>query len=75
VQPSHHRKSHTAIGEIYFWAATIHKWMYLMDDDSNKKLIVDYIKKPSDEGLIKVYAFVIMPNHIHLIWQQHKLNG
>jgi REP element-mobilizing transposase RayT len=75
MQPSHHRKSHTAIGEIYFWTATIHKWMYLMDDDSNKKLIVEYLKKLSDEGLITVYAFVIMPNHIHLIWQQNKLNG
>ena len=60
------RKSHTAINEIYFWTATIHKWMHLMEDDSNKKLIVDYMKKLSDEGLITVYAFVIMPNHIHL---------
>ena len=25
--------------------------------------------------MITVYAFVIMPNHIHLIWQQNKLNG
>jgi len=61
------RKSHTSIGEIYFWTATIHKWMHLMEDDLNKKLIVDYLKKLSDEGMITVYAFVIMPNHIHLI--------
>ena len=49
--------------------------MHLIEDDSNKKLIVDYLKKLSNEGLVTVYAFVIMPNHIHLLWQQNKLNG
>jgi REP element-mobilizing transposase RayT len=69
------RKSHTSIGEIYFWTATIHKWLHLLSNDFNKQLIIDYLKKLSDEGMITVYAFVIMPNHIHLIWQQNKLNG
>jgi REP element-mobilizing transposase RayT len=69
------RKSHTSLGEIYFWTATIHKWLCLLERDSNKQLIVDYLKKLSDDGLITVYGFVIMPNHIHLIWQQNKLNG
>ena len=75
MEPSQQRKSHTSIGEIYFWTATIHKWLLLLDNDSNKQFIVDYLKKLSDAGLITVYAFVIMPNHIHLIWQQNKLNG
>ena len=26
-------------------------------------------------GLLTVYAFVLMPNHVHIIWQQNKLNG
>ncbi len=69
------RKSYTAINAIYFWTATIHKWHHLLEDNMNKDLIVSYLKKLSDEKLITVYAFVIMPNHIHLIWQQHKLNG
>jgi putative transposase len=47
----------------------------LLEGDLNKQLIVSYLKNLSDEGLITVYAFVIMPNHIHLIWQQNKLNG
>ena len=49
--------------------------MQLLQQDSNKQLIIDYLKQLSDEGLNTVYAFVIMPNHIHLIWQQNKLNG
>ena len=63
------------MGKIYFWTATIHNWIPLLDTDTNKQLIIDYLKKLSDEGLITVYAFVIMPNHIHLIWQLNKFNG
>ena len=62
------RKSHTSLGKIYFWTATIYKWLHLLEDDRSKHLIVSYIKKLSDEKLITAYAFVIMPNHIHLIW-------
>ena len=75
MQFTQQRKSHTSLGAIYFWTATIHKWQQLLEPAANKQLIVDYLKKLSDDGLISVYAFVIMPNHIHLIWEQHKLNG
>ena len=69
------RKSYTELSNIYFWTATIHKWKHLLSDDSNKQLLINYLNKLSKDGLITVYAFVIMPNHIHLIWQQHKKNG
>jgi putative transposase len=69
------RKSHTSLGKIYFWTATIHKWFHLLKTDDNKQLIVDSLKYLSDGNFITVYAFVIMPNHIHLIWQLNKLNG
>lgn len=69
------RKSHTSLEKIYFWTATIHKWYPLLENDSNKDLIVDSLKKLSADKVITVYAFVIMPNHIHLIWQQNELNG
>jgi putative transposase len=68
------RKSYTETGRIYFWTATIHKWYNLLDDD-NKQMIVDYLQKLSIDQLITVYGFVIMPNHIHLIWKQLKMNG
>ena len=69
------RKSYTAINKIYFWTATIHKWMPLLESDLNKQIIIDSLKYLSDKELITVYAFVIMPNHIHLIWQQNDFNG
>jgi putative transposase len=69
------RKSHTSLGNIYFWTATIHKWIPLLSTDENKQIIINSLKKLSEDNLITVYAFVIMPNHIHLIWQQNGLNG
>jgi putative transposase len=68
------RKSYTGLNKIYFWTATIHKWLPLLENDINKQVIVDTLKYLSDKGLITVYAFVIMPNHFHLIWQQNALN-
>ncbi len=72
---THQRKSHTSINKIYFWTATVHKWLPLLENDFNKQVIIDSLKYLSDKELISVYAFVIMPNHIHLIWQQNGLNG
>ncbi len=46
-----------------------------MESDESKDLIIVYLKKLSDEGLLTIYAFVIMPNHMHLIFNQNKLNG
>ncbi|MGG9972001.1 transposase [Ferruginibacter sp. SUN002] len=69
------RKSHTSLNDIYFLTATIHKWLPLLEENNNKQLIVDFLKKLSDDKLITVYAFVLMPNHMHLIWSQNKMNG
>jgi hypothetical protein len=57
------RKSHTDLGKIYFWTATIHKWHGLLRANENKQIILDSLKYLSDKGLITVYAFVIMPTH------------
>ncbi|MDB5202761.1 MAG: transposase [Ferruginibacter sp.] len=69
------RKSHASIGKIYFWTATIHQWRHLLSGQSNKQVIIDYLKDLSDAGLITIFAFVVMPNHVHLIWRQNKMNG
>jgi REP element-mobilizing transposase RayT len=69
------RKSFIEIGNLYFWTATINNWYKLMQDDSWKQIIVDSLTYLSAKGKITVYAFVIMPNHIHLIWQTNELNG
>ena len=69
------RKSYNTINKIYFFTATIHKWLPLLSQNNNQQLIVDYLKKLCNDGLLTVYGFVLMPNHVHIIWQQNKLNG
>lgn len=63
------------IGEIYFWTATINKWQLLLQQDKYKRMIIDSLNHLSNQGKIDVFAFVIMPNHIHLIWRSKELNG
>lgn len=69
------RKSYIEIGEIFFWTATINQWQKLLLEDSYKDVIINSLEYLSRAGKIEVYAFVIMPNHIHLIWKTNELNG
>jgi REP element-mobilizing transposase RayT len=69
------RKSFFEIDRTYFFTATIHEWLPLLNSKKNKELVINYLKELSSKGLIKVYAFVIMPTHVHFIWQQLQKNG
>jgi REP element-mobilizing transposase RayT len=72
---AYQRKSYIEIGEVYFWTATINQWQKLLWEDRYKEVITSSLKYLSNAGKIDVYAFVIMPNHIHLIWKTNELNG
>ncbi len=69
------RKSHMDLGEIYFWTATINGWQKLLKEDLFKNVIISSLEYLSNTGRIDVFAFVLMPNHIHLIWRINELNG
>ena len=69
------RKNYIASGEIFFWTATINKWQRLLWKDEYKDIIVSSLQYLSEAGKIDVFAFVIMPNHMHLVWQLLQPNG
>jgi REP element-mobilizing transposase RayT len=69
------RKSHIDRGEIYFWTATINDWKHLLRKDEYKDVIIDSLQYLTDQGKIDVFAFIIMPNHLHLIWRVNEPNG
>lgn len=71
----HQRKSHIQMGQIYFWTATINKWQNLLLNNEFKDVIISSFEHLSNLNKIDVYAFVIMPNHIHVIWKVNELNG
>ena len=69
------RKSYIEINRTYFFTASVHQWLPLLESKDNKELIVNYLKELSERKFIKVYSFVIMPTHVHFIWDQLQKNG
>ena len=52
-----------------FFTATILEWKQLLLNDKYKDIIIDSVRYLVKDERINVYAFVIMPNHIHLVWK------
>ena len=69
------RKNYIEIGELFFWTATINGWQTLLADDRFKMVIIDSLIYLTEKNKIEVFAFVIMPNHLHLIWRTVEMNG
>ena len=54
-----------------FFTATCLKWHWLLEQDSYKDIIIEDLRWLVNHGWIKLYAFVLMPNHFHYIWDNH----
>ena len=52
-----------------FFTATILEWKKLLAPDKYKDIIIDSLTFLVKNNRVFIYGFVIMPNHIHLIWQ------
>lgn len=63
------------LNQLYFFTATILGWKNLLSPDKYKDIIIQSLQYLSEKQKLKVYAFVIMPNHIHLIWELLSKNG
>jgi putative transposase len=59
----------------YFYTDTIQDFKHLLADDELKMTCIDSWRYLKDKGLITIYGYVIMPNHIHLLWMMRGLNG
>ena len=70
-----YRNSHTTLNEVYFWTITINQWYHLLNEEQHKMIIIDSLRWLCKNQLIEVYGYVIMPNHVHLLWNQLKMNG
>lgn len=54
---------------IQFFTATCIKWLPLLKSHTAKQIILDSLSFLVEKKRIGLYGFVIMPNHIHLIWK------
>lgn len=69
------RKSTMTYHEVYFWIDTIKNWKCLLKPDKYKEIIIDELRWLKERNKISIYGFVIMPNHLHMLWEMHEKNG
>jgi REP element-mobilizing transposase RayT len=63
------------LNKVYFWTATINQWQRLLKDDEFKEVILESLNHLCLKDMMKVYALVVMPNHIHLVIECLVMNG
>jgi putative transposase len=54
---------------IGFYTATILGWKQLLKPDKYKNVVLESLRFLVSDQRIRLYGFVIMPNHIHLLWR------
>ena len=54
---------------IQFFTATILWWKKLLAPDKYKQLILESMRFLVEDGRVVIYGFVLMPNHIHIVWR------
>ena len=52
-----------------YFTATVHEWKHLLIDDDHKNIVTSSFEFLVNKKRIALNAFVIMSNHLHLIWQ------
>ena len=52
-----------------FYTATILEWKHLLKPDKYKDIIIETLRFLVKGEQIRLFGFVIMSNHLHLLWQ------
>jgi putative transposase len=71
----HKRQGQIDINFCYFYTDTIYQFRHLLTDDALKLEVISSLQYLVQKEIVTLYGFVIMPNHIHLLWYIHKQNG
>ena len=59
---------------IYFITSTVHQWVDVFTRQDYINILIESLKYCQKEKGLKIYAWVIMSNHIHLIVQSEKVH-
>jgi putative transposase len=71
----HKRQGQMDTHQCFFYTETINHFKPLLQDDALKEIIINSWKYLVQQELVTIYGFVIMPNHIHLLWTMLRPNG
>jgi len=52
----------------FFLTATINEWKPLLLKNEYKNIVINSLKFLTNSQRVKIFGFVIMPNHLHIIW-------
>ncbi|MBO0930246.1 transposase [Fibrella aquatilis] len=63
------------LNQVYFWTNTIKDWKRLLQPDKYKHVILQSWQELVSRGVVCIYGFVIMPNHLHIVWEMLEPNG
>jgi len=55
--------------DLYYTTFTVNNWVNLFYVTENTQIILNSFQFLVDSKRVAIYAFVIMPNHIHIIWE------
>jgi REP element-mobilizing transposase RayT len=68
------RTRHEVTENTWFITFTCYNWLPLFDETNSHNLIYKWLTLIDDKHQIKTLAFVIMPNHVHLLLHLTNLN-
>ncbi len=55
-----------------FITLTCYEWLALIKSNQEKEIIIESLRYLTQQNKIEVHAFVLMDNHMHLIWRIKK---
>jgi len=60
---------------VYFYTVAIVDWVPLLTTEKFKLIVLNSLIHLVEKERLIIYGFVIMPNHIHIIWESKAKNG
>jgi putative transposase len=64
---SRHRQSYERFGEVFFVTTTVVGFVNVFDLEASRSIVIDNLKFYQNRGDFTLLAWVLMPNHLHLV--------
>ncbi len=60
--------------DCYFYTATINGFKHLLANNDLKMIVINSLQYLTVNEIVEIFGYVIMPNHIHLLWNNLNTN-
>jgi len=59
----------TMIINFFYFTATVLNWKHILKADKYKDVLIESFRFLVNKERVRIFAFVIMPNHFHAAWK------